>query len=373
VKRFALACLTACVGVLLCGRSAKAMPVFAEAYGYDCQKCHIQVPALNSYGRYVQRSMYAALDRKTLSSIPPVWLGEAAFSDTQDPNEPHKAQLGNLALHLSGFLSKDVTAHIQQWLVQNDQPGGLDTAWVSYDRIFGANTHVVVGKMPPPGPSAFSQWMDLAAFNVPQLTVGEHVQGFETNRWGAKAGYANENFAADIGWFGSSADLNGATDFSSGTDKTLQWNVTYAPVDRPIQFGLYGNTGAFPLSGGGIDRYSGGGLYAQLDQTARAPGALVMYQRGWDGNSGLGLGSAASNGTSFELFWRPLRHYEALLSAREQVSSDGLGGISHSGNVDVNFRVARFIHATLEQYYQTSGNPGLRYQLWWTSPLQREP
>ncbi len=98
-----------------------------------------------------------------------------------------------------------------------------------------------------------------------------------------------------------------------------------------------------------------------------------MYQRGWDEHSGASLGSAASAGTSFELLWHPLRHYEALVSAREEVSTDGLGAIAHTGNIDLNFRVARFIHATLEQYFRSGGTPGVRYQVWWTTPIQRVP
>jgi hypothetical protein len=377
VRRLVLACFAAVVTMLASGRCAQAMPVFAEAYGYDCQKCHIQVPALNSFGRYVQRSMYAALDRKTLSSIPPVWLGEAAFSDTQDPNESHKLQFGNLAVHLSGFLSKDVTTHIQQWLVKNDEAGPLDTAWISYDHIFGPNTHVVFGKQAVPGPSSFSQWMDLAPFAVPDTVVGEHVQEFEDNRWGTKVGWTNSYFTADIGWFGSEADLNGATDFSDDTEKAIQWNVAYAPFDRPIQIGGFGGHGTEPLTEGGIDRFAGTGAYFQVDQTPHAPGVLLLYQRGWEGNAGKGntnqlLGPAASGGMIAELFFKPLRHYEGLVSLREELSNNGLGTVMHTGNADINFRVARFIHATLEWYAQSLGKPGFRYQVWWTTPLQKE-
>ncbi len=352
-------------------RAALAMPVFAEAYGYDCTKCHIQVPALNSYGRYVQRSMYAALDRQTLAALPPVWVGESANYDTQAPFEPHHVQFGNLAVHLSGFISNDLTTHIQQWLALGDEPGPLDTAWVSYDRIFGPNTHLVVGKMPPPGPSFFSQWMDLASFAVPQITVGEHSQELQSNRWGAKAGWTNENFTADAGWFASGEDLNGATDFSGANDKAVQWHVAYAPAAHPVQLGLYGNGGTSPLAEGGVDRHGSTGAYLQVDATGRAPGVLLIYQRGWDGNAGQGQGPATSDGTSAELFWKPLRRYEGLLSVREELQSDGLGNVTHTSNLDVNFRVARFVHATLEGYAQSNGKPGVRYQVWWTTPLER--
>jgi len=71
---------------------------------------------------------------------------------------------------------------------------------------------------------------------------------------GAKLGWSNAYVAADAGWFGAQTDLNGATDFSNDPDKSLQWHVAYAPFDRPLQVGLYGNTGTFPLSLRGADR-----------------------------------------------------------------------------------------------------------------------
>ncbi len=148
--------------------------------------------------------------------------------------------------------------------------------------------------------------------------------------------------------------------------------------DRPIQLGLYGSSGTDPLAEGGIDRYAGTAAYFQLDPTRHSPGVLLLYQRGWDGNAGQGsasqvLGSAASHGAIAELFYKPLRHYEGLVSLREELTSDGLGTVTHTSNADLNFRVARFVHATLEGYAQSLGKPGVRYQLWWTTPLQREP
>jgi hypothetical protein len=141
--------------------------------------------------------MYAVLDRQTLARGVPLWVGESASYGTQSSNEPHHVQFGNLALHGAGYLDKNVTFHIQQWLAQNDQPGGLDTAWVSYNHIFGPAGHLAIGKQPPPGPSFFSQWSGFSPFLVPSITVGEHAQGLQNNRWGAKLGYGGQIFAVD--------------------------------------------------------------------------------------------------------------------------------------------------------------------------------
>jgi len=72
-----------------------------------------------------------------------------------------------------------------------------------------------------------------------------------------------------------------------------------------------------------------------------------------------------------ELMWKPLRKYEGLLSIRQELQADGLGGFTHSYDLDLNARLARFVHATLETYAQSQSRPGMRYQVWWTTPLQR--
>jgi len=56
-------------------RPTSAMPNFAQAYGMDCQVCHSIVPALNAYGRYVQRTGYASLDPKTIERADPIGSG----------------------------------------------------------------------------------------------------------------------------------------------------------------------------------------------------------------------------------------------------------------------------------------------------------
>ena len=53
---------------------AQAMPNFAQAYGIKCSYCHIQIPALNAYGRYVQRTGFAALNPHVLERESPVWV-----------------------------------------------------------------------------------------------------------------------------------------------------------------------------------------------------------------------------------------------------------------------------------------------------------
>ena len=156
------------------GATARAMPNFAQAYGVQCSVCHTQVPALNAYGRYIQRTGYAALDPHTLKREYPLWFDVSASYTEQTPAAA-QWQDGNIALHADGAVGNNWTYHVQQWIVQGNQPGGLDTAWVSYNNVLGRSGHLFVGKVEEPAPSQYSQWMDLTPFASAEMTVGEHT------------------------------------------------------------------------------------------------------------------------------------------------------------------------------------------------------
>jgi hypothetical protein len=348
------------------------MPNFAQALGVDCSTCHTQVPQLNSYGRYVQRSMYAVLDAKTIERVVPGFFEVIPFYDSQDPSFPHQVQLGNMDVHADGGIGADVTFHGQLWAYQNNAPGGLDTLWASLNHIGNADTHFVVGKMPVPGPSFFSQWADLSTFAGPEITVGEHAQQLDANRWGAKFSYTPSKYVAEIGWYGSNADLNGATDYSSDTDKTVQWRVAAAQPNKPLEYGVYGNVGSYPLAEGGVDHYSATGLYLQVDPTKHFPGALALYQFGNDGNSGGGL-AAHSTAESVEFYWPPFKGKEILVGVREDITNDGLGNVTHSGNLDLNFRIVKYVHATFEAGVANGDTPAWRGQILWSQPFGQPP
>jgi hypothetical protein len=353
-------------------RAAQAMPNFAQALGVDCKVCHTQVPQLNAYGRYVQRSMYSVLDQKQLEKVVPAFGEWIPYYDSQDPNLPHQLQLGNISLHADGGVGSDVTFHAQLWPWQNNEPGGLDTLWASYNHLANDAGHIVVGKMPVPGPSFFSQWADLAPFAAPEITVGEHVYQLDANRWGAKMSYTPTTFVAELGYYGSNEDLNGATDYSDDTDKSTQWHAAWARPDKPLEIGAYGAWGSWPLQEGGVDRYATTGLYAQVDPTKHLPGALVLYQFANDLNSGGGI-PAHSTAEEFEVFWPPFKTKEILVGVREDLTNDGLGNVTHSGNVDLNFRIVKYVHATVEAALFSNDTPAWRYQILWSQPFGRAP
>lgn len=349
-----------------------AMPIFAQAYGVDCSTCHTSVPTLNAFGRSVQRSAYAALDAPTLRRVPPFWLGEQTSFDTQDPKSPHQVKFGNLALHAAGALDGNFTYHVQQWLVQAEQPGGLDTAWVAYNNLFHRDGHLSIGKIEAPAPSPYSQWADVSGFAISSLTVGEHTWQTAANRWGAKLGYLRGNLDVEAGYLGSDADLNGFTDFTPPNGKTFQWRTTYARPDKPFEAGFFGTNGTVPLPEGGVDRFSSIAMYAQRDPVHGVPGVFAVYQRGYDANPGAGNPAAASREYSVELY-QPLFRGNALVGVRREMTNDGLGTITHSANLDLTVRLARFLRAYGEAGLQQNGKPSWRWFLWWTTPLASTP
>jgi hypothetical protein len=344
------------------------MPPFAQAYGVSCSLCHTQVPGLNAYGRYVQRTGYASLDPNVLRRALPVWIGENTWYDSQDPTAPHQTQFGNLAIHAVGPIGSDITYHFQQWIWENDQAGDLDTFWVAYNNLLHRDGHLFVGLIEAPGPSPFSQWFDLAAFATPEITVGEHPYLLDANRWGMKLNYIKGDLDAEAGWLGSTQGWGGLSDFSDDTDKTFQYKVAYANPISPVEFGAYGSYGSFPLAEGGTDPYHSIAGYVQRDPFHGVPGVLAVYQSAYDADPGVGLGPAASTAATFELYEPVLG--KGLVALREEWTNDGLGTYQQTGNIDFSYRILPFVHVYVEDAMAQHDIPEWRYMIWLTVPIR---
>ncbi|HEV3156411.1 MAG TPA: hypothetical protein VGZ00_03630 [Candidatus Baltobacteraceae bacterium] len=379
------------VGFLLAGllsvpRSTQAMPTFAQAYGMKCSVCHTMVPLLNAYGRYIQRTAYSTLDRSVLARALPFWVGESVNMDSTagaGTGTP-RYTLGNVALHGVGYLSPDVTYHMQQWIVQDNQPGGVDTLWVTYNNIFHREGHLFVGKIENPAPSPYSQTMDIDGPAASNTLVGEHDwSATYGNRWGSKFAYVRKALAVEGGYLLSSDDLNGLTDFNPG-DKTFQWKAAYAPPDHPVEVGFFGSSGSLPVSTG-TDRYSSLASYVQLDPGRHGvPGVLAIYQTEQDNNPGIDAASSnvmpatTSRGTSAELY-EPFLHGGAVLAYRHDFNDDGYGMLSNGNAVNLGFNVPhiQYLHGYLEANLGgnsalagASGGPTWKGMLWLTTPIR---
>jgi cytochrome c oxidase subunit 2 len=360
--------------MLLNSPPVSAMPPFAQAYGMKCSVCHTQVPALNSYGRYVQRTGYAGLDVHTLHRSTPFWLGETAnySHNAQDASSPRTA-FGNFALHAAGALDANTTFHYQQWIVQDGQPGGIDTAWITFNNLFHRNGHLFVGKMPGTTASPLSQWFDIAGFATPEIVVGEHAYQNDGNRWGSKFAYVKNSLDFEIGYFADGGDLSGIGKYSPDVEKTFQWRLAHADPEQPLEYGLMGARGSFPMAEGGFDQYSSLTPYVQRDPVGVFPGVFAMYQTAFDSNAGqdvLGnsLGSARSSAATIELY-EPVGD-KGLIAFRKEFQNDGLGTQTQSGNIDFAYHVLPYLHVYLESAMAQNSTPTFSYMLWWTLPLQ---
>jgi cytochrome c oxidase subunit 2 len=355
--------------------TAAAMPPFAEAYGMKCSVCHTQVPALNAYGRYVQRTGYSSLDIHTMRRTTPFWVGETAnYSHNSTDGSISRFETGNVALHAAGALSRDFTFHFQQWITQNGQSGGIDTAWITYNGLFGRNGHVFLGKMPGTTASPLSQWFDIASFATPELVVGEHVYQNDGNRWGSKFTYVKNSLDAEAGYFAAGGDLGGISDWSNDTEKTFQWRLAHADPEQPLEYGVMGARGSFPLADGTFDQYTSLTPYLQRDPVGNVPGIFAMYHMAYDANAGadaLGnpLGAARSNAATLELY-KPVGD-KALIAVRKEFTNDGLGAHNQSGNIDFAYHVAPFMHVYLETAMAQNATPTWKYMIWLTLPLQK--
>ena len=381
LPRSILGIALAAVAVFVVHAPAWAMPTFGQAYGVDCSKCHTAVPTLNAYGRYIQRSQYAYLDAGVMKKALPLWVGYQANYDSQaGPPDTHKVIWGNVALHAGGLASDNWSYHVQQWLKNDNQGGGLDTAWVSYNNLFKHNGYLEVGKLEVPAPSPFSMWFEIAPFNTPEVTVGEHTYQLDANRWGAKAGYLHGSLSLDAAYVGSDADLNGASDFVPGNGKSLQYRAAFINPKNPLEAGVYGTTGTFPISDGLTDRYSALAGYIQRDPTHGVPGVFFVYQTTHDSYPMAGA-TAPANGRGYTLnVYEPLFKNNVLVGYRHEMTDDGMGGINHYGNVDLTVQIAKYLRLYTEAALSPTnvgngvdrvGTPAWRVFVWWTMPLAK--
>lgn len=357
--------------ILATTKSARAMPNFAQAYGIKCSECHIQIPALNAYGRYVQRTGYAGLNPHVVERESPIWVDYPVTYTQQAPSSGFW-DIGSLGVHAAGAFgtpNNEWTYHVQQWIWNVSQAGRLDTAWFAYNNFFDGAGHIFAGKLEVPAPSSFSQWLDVTGLSAnlqPSITVGEHVYELSSNRWGYKFAYIRNALDAEVAYVTSPSNLNGFNAYDWQQDKTLQYKLAFADRGNPLEIGYYGARGSWPLSEGGFDQYYSNGFYAQRDPVHYVPGFFANYQMNHDSNPGLGAPAAGSNGISYELYDNI--GTRALISVGEQLTNDGLGNHARVGNIDLSYHVTRFIMMFAEEAMAVGQKPRWNGLIWFALP-----
>jgi len=284
---------------------------------------------------------------------------------------------GNFAIHAVGYIGTDWTFHAQEWLVNNNSDGFTDTLWVTYNNLFHRDGHLFIGKVEDAAPSPYSQWSEPQGFAGTGVTSGEHSWQWGGNRWGTKLAYTHDWLDAEAAYLGPNGDLNTATDFSSSQDKTFDWHLAYAPPQAPYEIGVYGEQGTLPISDGSIDRYHGEAAYAQMDpMPGHMPGIFTVYQVGHDPDPGPGLAAATNKAFSADLF-EPFFDQRVMLGARSEYVDDGLGNISHSANIDLEWLAVRQVSDrnvtglmfNAEDALAPGTGPDWKYQLWYVTTI----
>ncbi|HET9392461.1 MAG TPA: hypothetical protein VFO29_02890 [Candidatus Rubrimentiphilum sp.] len=398
MKKLLLATAVCAFAVLgLSAQRANAMPPFAQSYGVDCNTCHTMVPALNAYGRYIQRTAYAGLNYHVLRSSSPFWISERLRSkstgslDRLRPN--FKTTAGNVTVDAVGALGPAWTYRIEQSLYSNNIGGSvMGRAWVGYSNIFQRHGHISVGKLDPAVPSFMAGWQDTTGFGGSTgLSVGKHKYAFSSPRWGARFDYDAENFAVALSWGAGTSGLLQAGDFSvnPGTDKVFDWTVSYANPGKPFEAGMYGAMGGFEVSNKILDRYSLAGFYAQRDPYRGFPGIFAYYQISNDSNPGSApVGSpknalpipVTSHSYAFEIY-QGFFNDQIMLGYRPlEIVQSGLGPITRFGNIDFASRIphAPYLFFNAEASFGGSsaapfGRPTWQYGLRWAGPIGDNP
>jgi len=345
---------------------AQALPTFSQGLGVNCSACHTMVPQLNSYGRYVLRTFYQAINTKqTRSTLPiSVWTYmEGASTGVGDAAAPDK-KIGNTTfLYFAGFAGPDFTYRVENTIFFSDnltnQAAGPETMWLAYGDLFHGYGHIQVGSVYPGPTSDILETCDLDnSFAFRHFESGEHFYNLENTRMTFRFDYEKGALDLEAAWRGGTnnalIDNTNPNNFSiaPGTDRAVQWVGAYAPPNKPLEAGAFGAIGTYMLNGypgtiGGppnMDRYNVVAPYFILDPNSLGkgtPGLLGFYAMTHDSNPGLisftnfepwttVAGPQGPNGTDEALeLSEPLFDNAVMITARQETVSNGLVPASH--------------------------------------------
>lgn len=362
------------------------MPPFAQANAVDCSACHTMMPALNSYGRYIQRTAYGGLDYHLLQGHSPFWINERIRSKSTgagDPQNPSaKVTYGNVQVDAIGAMSSAWTYRVEQTLYSNNQGGGnTGQIWVSYNKLLDSKLHLMVGKVEPSVPGPFSGWQDITGFGgASGITVGKHKYNLTGSRWGSRWAYVQDNYTLEMSYGVGSHSMLTAGDFSvaPGTDKIFQYMVAIGNPSKPFEYGLYGASGGYVASTKITDRYNATGFYVQRDPFGGWPGIFSYYQIGTDNNPGSKpYLPVTSHSYALEVY-QPLFHDQIMIGFRPiEISQNGLNGtVKRFGNVDFASRIPHlpYLFFYAESSFGGSSNaphgtPTWQWGFRWAGPL----
>lgn len=380
---------SAAVVVLTVGslERAYAMPPFAQANAVDCSACHTMVPALNSYGRYIQRTAYGGLDYHLLQGHSPFWINErirGKSTGAGDPNNPSaKMTYGNVQVDAIGAMSSAWTYRVEQTLYSNNVGGGnTGMIWVSYNKLLDSKLHLMVGKVEPSVPGPFAGWQDVTGLSgASGIAVGKHKYNLTGTRWGTRWAYVEDNYTLELNYgAGAQSMMNGQTwAVSPGTDKEFGYMLALGNPGKPFEYGVYGASGGYVVSKSITDSYNALAFYAQRDPYGGWPGFFSYYQIGHDQNPGVKPYLPVTSHSYAMEIYQPFFNGQIMLGVRPiEISQSGANGtIKHFGNLDFAARVPHlpYLFFYAESAFGSSSNaahgvPTWQWGLRWAGPVE---
>jgi hypothetical protein len=405
---FALLGLFASAG----SRSALATPVFAQAYGLNCTACHTQMPALNAFGRYIQRTGYAAMNPKALSHAIPVFIFDIGTSYVHQTGQPAvddriNGPFHNTVLQANSAIGPDFTYKVEQLLLAQGQAGFLDQAWVGYHNLLNHHGHLFVGKLAAlnleefGAPSVLYDVNDAGGDRLPGVAVGAHnyLLDYGEGRWGTKFSFVEGKTLAQVAYLGNgtgASSFGDAYDFSRASDKTLQWKVAYADPAKPWEIGVFGESGALGFSGSAIapglhvDDYTVVAPYISKDPRPGSPGFRFEYSTATDGNPGYAasgdpiapprpVGSTTSSwmiGSAYQMVFHDrgmvnLTYYHT----NQALSETGFTGLVQrtgpvsGGGPGFSYAFSPYIRTYTVLYSAQNQRPTFAIKMWFSPPL----
>jgi hypothetical protein len=165
-----------------------------------------------------------------------------------------------------------------------------------------------------------------------------------------------------------------------GNGKALQYRAAFMRQKSPLEFGVYGTTGTFPISDGLTDRFSAIAGYVQHDPVHGIPGVLLVYQSTHDSHPAAGATSPANGRGYIVNIYEPIIKDKVIVGFRREMTDDGLGTVNHYGSVDMTVQIAKYLRLYTEAALSGTnvgngvnrvGTPAWRAFVWWTMPIAK--
>jgi hypothetical protein len=395
--------------VLVVRERAMATPVFAQAYGLSCTACHTQMPILNAFGRYVQRTGYAALSPQALKHALPLFPIDNGTTYTHQSDKPSRitGPFDLTELQADSALGPNLTYKIEQVMLASGHAGFLDQGWLTYHNILHRDGHLFVGKLSAinldeyGAPIMLADVSDAGQSRIPFVAVGVHnyFADYGFGRWGAKFNYVQGKTLVQVAYLANpsgSGSFGDAYDFSRAGDTTFEWRTAYADPAKPYEVGISGKSGAFGFTGSElalgnhVDNYNVFAPYIVKDPRPGSPGFRFEYSFATDSDPGditptiptAPLRSAGSTRSSWMIgsVDQMVLHDHGMVNLtyyhiNQALSETGFTGLVQStgaetgGGPGFSYAINSYTRVWTAFYLAQNQRPAFAVTAWFTPPL----